>query len=228
MFIESQRLGELQLSTDNPATAAQLVFKLNTEDHLFNYYTEPICPDGSLFFFDHQYAHIESFERSRLHHDNEVSKHDLEQIESTRIGELLQPMEHGALPLGLIRMPLSLADGPRTYLISFASRKTFWTYYLLGSFARDGLYMEDAKGEIAFDSLGEVRLPGNQISKAFRTTSMLPLRDRYHNRFQIIDPEATDDRVLKARMPGPEVRQMYLERCGGIDTATSEIFINGL
>ena len=56
---------------------------------------------------------------------------------------------------------------------------------------------------------------------------MLPLQDRYHNRFQIIDPDATGDRVLMARMPGAQVRQTYQERLNGMDVAVSEIFING-
>lgn len=56
---------------------------------------------------------------------------------------------------------------------------------------------------------------------------MLPLQDRYHNRFQIIDPDAKGDRVLMARMPGAEVRQTYQERRNGQDVAVSEIFING-
>jgi hypothetical protein len=118
-------------------------------------------------------------------------------------------------------------QGPRTYSIRFAARRTFWTYYLLGSFARDGLYMEDAKGETAFDALGEVTLPDHRVARAFRTTAMLPLQDRYHNRFQIIDPEAVGDRVLMARMPGAQVRQTYPERLHGVEVAVSEIFING-
>ena len=77
------------------------------------------------------------------------------------------------------------------------------------------------------NSLGEVTLPGNRVAKAFRTKSMLPLQDRYHNRFQIIDPEAVGDRVLMARMPGAEVRQTYQERQQGTDVTLSDIFING-
>jgi hypothetical protein len=53
------------------------------------------------------------------------------------------------------------------------------------------------------------------------------LQDRYHNRFQIIDPDAEGDRVLMARMPGAEVRQTYPERRHATDVAVSEIFING-
>ena len=227
VFYESRRLDALQRDADNPETALQLGFKLETPDHLFARYTEPMCPDGSLFYFDQRCAQVESSERSRLHRCAQVSGHEVEPLESPRVDELLEQTEQAAPPLGVIRIALSPSDGPRTYAIRFAARKTFWTYYLLGRFATDGLYMEDAKGETEFDSLGEVTLPGNRVARAFRTTSMLPLQDRYHNRFQIIDPDAEVDRVLMARMPGAEVRQTYPERRNGRDVAVSEIFING-
>ena len=227
VFYESRRLEALQRSSGNPETTLLLGFKLDTPDHLFARYTEPICPGGSLFYFDQRCAQVESSECSRLHRGVQVSGHEVERLESPRVDELLEQMEQAAPPLGVIRISLSPSDGPRTYSIRFAARKSFWTYYLLGRFARDGLYMEDAKGETEFDSLGEVRLPGNRVARAFRTASMLPLQDRYHNRFQIIDPDAEDDRVLMARMPGAEVRQTYPERRNGTEVAVSQIFING-
>jgi hypothetical protein len=227
VFYESRRLEALQRDADNPETALQLGFQLHTSDHLFARYTEPSCPEGSLFYFDQRCAREESPETSRLHRDAQVSEHEIEVLESPPVNELLESTERTSLPLGLIRISLMPLQGPRTYAIRFAARKTLWTYYLLGSFARDGLYMEDAKGDIAFDSLGEVTLPGNRVARAFRTTAMLPLQDRYHNRFQIIDPDATGDRVLMARMPGAQVRQTYQERLNGMDVAVSEIFING-
>jgi hypothetical protein len=227
VFCESRRLETLQRDADNPETALQLGFKLDTPDHLFARYTEPLCPGGSLFYFDQRCAQVESSERSRLHRDAQVSGHEVERLDSPPVGELLDPTEQAAPPLGVIRISLSPPDGPRTYSIRFAARKTFWTYYLLGRFAKGGLYMADAKGETEFDSLGEVTLPGKRVARAFRTTSMLPLQDRYHNRFQIIDPDAEGDRVLMARMPGAEVRQTYPERRHATDVAVSEIFING-
>ncbi|ETX07015.1 hypothetical protein [Candidatus Entotheonella palauensis] len=227
VFYESRRLKELQGDAGNPETPLQLGFKLDTPDHLFARYTEPSCPDDNLFYFDQRCAREESAERSRLHRDAQVSEHEVEPLQSPRIDDLLEPTEQAAPPLGVIRIPLAPSDGLRTYDIRFAARKTFWTYYLLGRFSRDGLYMEDAKGETEFDSLGEVTLPGGRVARAFRTTSMLPLQDRYHNRFQIIDPDAAGDRVMMARMPGAEVRQTYQERCNGTEVAVSEIFING-
>jgi hypothetical protein len=227
VFYESRRLEALQRDAGNPESALPLGFKLDTPDHLFARYTEPICPGGSLFYFDQRCAQVESSERSRLHCGAQVSEHEVEPLQSPRVDELLEQTEQATPPLGVIRISLSPPDGLRTYSIRFAARKTFWTYYLLGSFARDGLYMQDAKGETEFDSRGEVTLPGNRVARAFRTTWMLPLQDRYHNRFQIIDPDAEGDRVLMARMPGAAVRQTYLERRNGTDVAGSEIFING-
>jgi hypothetical protein len=224
---ESRRLAALHGHAEPPATALSLGFKLDTPDHLFARYTEPSCADGCLFYFDQRWAQEESAERSRLHRDAQVSGHEIEPLLSPRVDELLEPTERAAPPLGVIGISLAPAAGPRTYAIRFAARKTFWTYYLLGRFARDGLYMEDAKGETEFESLGEVTLPGHRVARAFRTTSRLPLQDRYHNRFQIIDPTAPGDSVLMARMPGAEVRQTYQERHHGTDVTVSEIFING-
>jgi hypothetical protein len=227
VFYESRRLEALQRAATTPETVLHLGFKLDTVDHLFARYTEPSCPDGSLFYFDQRRAREVSAETSRLHHDAQVSEHEIAALESPPVHTLLEPAEHMPPPLGLIRIPLVPLQAPRTYTIRFAARRTFWTYYLLGSFARDGLYMEDAKGETEFDALGAVTLPGNRVARAFRTTAMLPLQDRYHNRFQIIDPEAIGDRVLMARMPGAQVRQTHPERLHGMDVAVSEIFIHG-
>ncbi len=227
VFYESRRLEAWQDGGSQPETQVQLGFKLDTPDHLFARYTEPSCPDGSLFYFDREGAQEESAERSRLHREAQVSEHEVESMQSPRVGELLESAEQAAPPLGVISLPLSPSDRLCTYAIRFAARRTFWIYYLLGRFSRDRLYMEDAKGETEFDALGEVTLPGGQVARAFRTTSMLPLQDRYHNRFQIIDPDATGDRVLMARMPGAQVRQTYQERHNGAEVSVSEIFING-
>ncbi len=224
---DSRRLEALRGGAGDPDTALQLGFKLDTPDHLFARYTEPFCPDDCLFYFDQRGVQEASSERSRLHRDARVSGHEIEPLESPRVDALLEPTERVAPPLGVIGISLAPSNGPRTYSIRFAARKTFWTYYLLGRFARDGLYMEDAKGETEFDALGEVTLPGDRVARAFRTTTMLPLQDRYHNRFQIIDPDADGDSVLMARMPGAAVRQTYQERRSGTDVSVSEIFING-
>ena len=227
VLYEARRLQAWQRGAGNPPTALSLGFKLDTPDHLFVRYTEPMGPGGSLFYFDQRCAQVESSECSRLHRGAQVSEQEVEPLDSPRVDELLEPTEQADPPLGVIRISLSPSDGPRTYAIRFAARKTFWTYYLLGRFARDGLYLEDAKGETEFDSLGEVTLPDKRVARAFRTTSRLPLQDRYHNRFQIIDPDAEGDRVLMARMPGAEVRQTYAERRHGTEVAVSEIFIHG-
>jgi hypothetical protein len=227
VLYEARRLEALQRGAGSSQTALSLGFKLDTPDHLFARYTEPICPGGSLFYFDQRCAQVESSERSRLHRDAQVSGYEVESLGSPRVDELLEPTEQVNPPLGVISISLLPSDRLRTYSIRFAARKTFWIYYLLGRFPRDGLYLEDAKGETEFDSLGEVTLPGNQMARVFRTTSMLPLQDRYHNRFQVIDPEAKGDRVLMARMPGAKVRQTYAERHHGMEVAVSEIFIHG-
>ena len=225
VFYESRRLRDLQ--GEHAGESLSLGFKLESLDHMFARYTEPICPAGSLFYFDEQVAQEESAERSRLHREAQVSRLEVESLQSPLVDELLAAEEQAPAPLGLIRISPTPSEALRTYYICFAARRTFWTYYLLGSFARDGLYMEDAKGEVEFDALGEVTLPGGQGARGFRTTAMLPLQDRYHNRFQIIDPAAVGDRVLMARMPGASVRQTYTARREGKDVAESEIFING-
>lgn len=227
VFCEARRWEALHRGAGNPETALPLGFKLDALDHLFARYTEPTCPAGSLFYFDQRCAQVESSERSRLHRGAQVSEYEVKPLDSPQVDELLEQTEQATPPLGVIRISLTPSDEPRTYSICFAARRSFWTYYLLGRFARDSLYMEDAKGETEFDSLGEVTLPGNRVARAFRTTSMLPLQDRYHNRFQIIDPDAAGDRVLMARMPGAAVRHTYPERRNGTDVAVSEIFIPG-
>ena len=227
VFYESRRLQALDSYAEQVGAPVQLGFKLTSLDHLFARYTEPMPPPGSLFYFDHECAREESVECSRLHGDTVVSEQEMEPLESPRVEALLAPEEQVAPPLGVIGITLVPASEMHTYTVRFAARKAFWTYYLLGRFARPGLYMEDAKGEVDFDALGEVTLPDKRVAQAFRTTSMLPLQDRYHNRFQIIDPDAVGDRVLMARMPGAAVRQTYQERRDGTDISMAEIFIHG-
>ena len=237
MLYEVQRLDTLQQVAISTQPILQLGFTLVTADHSFARYTEPICPDGSLFYFEQLSAHTESPDTYRLHRDPQVSTAESDSLESPRVNEVLQQADRDHSLLGVINIVLaptasSVFDAqfnvtPRTYVIRFAARQAYWTYYLLGSFARDGLYMEDAKGEITFESLGEVSLPGDRTAWAFRSTTMLPLQDRYHNRFQIVDPNATGDRILMARMPGAEARQTHQERLNGIEVAISDIFING-
>lgn len=237
LLYEVQRLQALQQDVRSAQSALQLGFKLTTSDHLFASYTEPICPGDSLFFFDQSCAQAEIPKSYRLHCDAQVSAHEVEPLVSLRLDELLDDADRVGPLIGVIEISLSpstegLFDAQlnvtsRTYEIRFAARKTYWTYYLLGNLARDGLYMEDADGEVEFKSLGKISLPGNQVAQAFRSTSMLPFRDRYHNRFQIVDPAADGDRILMARMPGADVRQARSERLNGTDLTVSEIFIKG-
>lgn len=235
VFYELQRLETLQHLACNTQEAVQLGFKLDTADHLFAHYTEPGCPADSLFYFEPSCTRMASADIDCLHRQAQVSCSEIEQIESPRVDALLTPAERVTPPLGVISVPLmpstrGLFDEqfnvmPRTYQICFAARKTYWTYYLLGQLAKEGVYIEDAKGETSFDALGEVILPGNQVAQAFRTTSMLPFQDRYHLRFQIVDPGAEGDRILIARLPGAQVRQAYYERLYGAEEAVSDIFI---
>lgn len=153
VFYESRRLQALQDYGKTSGAILQLAFKLDTSDHLFARYTEPSCPDGSLYYFDQPGAEAESSERSRLHRRDSVSEHEVERLASPRVEELLEPMERAAPPLGVIGISLPPSEGPHTYQIRFAARQTFWIYYLLGRFAKDSFYMEDAKGETAFEAL---------------------------------------------------------------------------
>lgn len=231
-----QHLEALQRYASNAQPALRLGFKLDSTDHLFASYTEPMCPDDSIFYCDALCAQAESSESYRLHREAHVSASEVEPLGSPRVDELLDQADRGAPPLGLIHISLAPAAGgllearvhmkPRTYYVRFAARQTYWTYYLLGHLARDALYIEDAKGETEFDLIGEVSLPGNRVARAFRSTSRLLLQDRYHHRFQLVEPGANGGRVLIARLPGAHMRQTYQERLNGMDRAVSEIFIH--
>lgn len=231
-----QHVEALQRYASNAQPALRLGFKLATTDHLFASYTEPMCPNDGMFYFDTLCAQAESSEAYRLHREAHVSESEVAPLGSPRVDELLDQAGRGASPLGLIHISLALTAGglvearghmkPRTYYIRFAARQTYWTYYLLGNLARNALYIEDAKGETEFDLIGEVSLPGNRVARAFRSTSRLLLQDRYHHRFQLVEPGANGGRVLIARLPGADVRQTYQERLNGTDRTVSEIFIH--
>ena len=237
MLYQVQRLQALQDCVRSSPPGMQLGFKLTTSDHLFASYTEPTCSGNSLFLFDQSCAQAESSESYRLHREPQVSASEVEPLLSPRIDELLDEAEQAAPLLGVIKIPLSpSAEGvfdaqlnvtSRTYEVRFAARQTYWTYYLMGHLVREGVYMEDADGDVEFDNLGKVSLPGGQVAQAFRSTTMLPLRDRYHNRFQIVDPTADGDRIVMARMPGADVRKTHSERVNGSEAGVSDIFIKG-
>ncbi len=230
-----QHVEALRQYASNAQPGLRLAFTLTTTDHFFARYTESMCPDDGLFYFDTLGAQAESSESYRLHRETHVSASEVEPLRSPRVDALLDHSDQGMPPLGLIHLSLAPTAGglpevltpmkPRTYYIRFAARQTYWTYYLLGNFARDTLYIEDAKGKTEFDALGEVSLPGNRVARAFRSTSRLLLQDRYHHRFQIVEPGANGGRILMARLPGANVRQMHHERLNRSEEAVSDIFI---
>ena len=234
---EVQQFEALQRRIDHDPTGLQLGFKLETTDRLFEMYTEPLCAPDSLFNFESSEAEVESDEISRLHREPHVSIHEVEPLESPRIEARLEKQEQMARPLGLIHISLEPSAGgvldaqlkarPRTYHIRFAARKTYWAYYLLDDLARDDLYIEDAKEVVEFDAVGEEALPDNRVARVFQTTSMLAVQDRYHNRFQIVEPGPNGGRILIARLPGPSVRQASQARWGEADRKISKIFITG-
>jgi hypothetical protein len=121
----------------------------------------------------------------------------------------------------------ALAAGPARYFIRFGARKTYWTYYLLGPFARKRLSIVDLDEGTAFESLGPVSLSDERPALAFRSKTAIPLRQHSACRFQLREAGSGSGRILVRRLPVAAAGRVNRQSIGGKVVSVSEVYVNG-
>ncbi|TDR82767.1 hypothetical protein [Paludibacterium purpuratum] len=114
---------------------------------------------------------------------------------------------------------------PSRYSLSIPVRRTVWKYLLLGDW-RGELRIVDVAAGIDFSTPCRETLPDGRETIAIRSQGEIALQERPTHRFQLRQKGGNTERVLLARLPLAEPRNLLREAIDGTVRDVSEIFIN--
>ncbi len=215
----------------------ELVFKVYAEDVAFKSKTDVLIDTNEAIPFFHN--HVERDDtggRSRLHEANDASMIDLVKLDSNQFNSLLDHRDRRMPPLFIVSIrlkekalksieqeaPLSL----KNYYIKFKERQLYWKYYLVGSMARETLFLIDMDRKAEFISLGKELLDGQRDAVTFRSAHRLPLKEMPQYRFQLKEKGNGSEKVIIKRLPMADVSRFGRAEIDGRQEVVSEIYIN--
>lgn len=104
-------------------------------------------------------------------------------------------------PLFEVLLAPNAEDAPARYVIRFAARKVYWTYYVQSAKELGPLSITDTKGEATFKALGETALASGHKAMAFRSSAPIALAARSPMQLQLKEEGEPSERVLVRRLP---------------------------
>ncbi|WP_267221345.1 hypothetical protein [Dyella silvae] len=156
--------------------------------------------------------------------------------DGARPAPLLPVSPSPTAPLATLNLPLDptesgdfakwVAAPGTTYRLCLQSRNTIWKYLLVGDWRGRTLSIVDQRGEVAFTTPSDERLPDGRSAWTVHSTSPIALRERPTQRFQLCDVTDARERVLIPRLPGASPQRLWRETVHGETTAVSEIFVH--
>jgi len=211
-------------------------FKVYVDDEEFKIYSEACSGNSDLLpYFDSEHG-IPDEERIRLHPEKQVSDKDMLPIASEALSDLLSRRDWLVRPAFAFKIVIrrtgngslekTLETDPPRYFLRFGPRQTYWTYYLLGSFADMRASIVDLDDGIGFEPPERVSLSDKRSALAFRSTVSIPLRQHSACRFQLRDVGSNRSKILVRRLPVAAARQLNQQIINGKVVSVSEIYVN--
>ena len=189
-----------------------------------------------ILYFDNRGVKKDKTGRMRLHDKEYVSGADFEELDSPRVDDILNKKDRLTRPVFIAHISITAKESRllqdrtkaafKNYYVKFNARQTFWKYYLLGNMERGKLYVTDLNKENEFVSAGRESLPDSRTALIMRSTSPIPLREKFDCRFQLRQEGKAGEKVIIKRLPFASARQLSREIINNKDAEVSEIFIN--
>ena len=232
---DSQDALQLQLAAD--AEGLDLVFKVYATDPQFRTYTEPFTDrvQGTLYFTNRGLSGTKGKQLS-LHTGKSVSSQNLLDLEAEQLEGLLDRRDRLMPPLCVIRIDVDPQNNPLfdnrnrarapAFNLHFASRQTYWKYFLQDDRTGEDIYIVDAEGKVEFEATGPDRLDNGKSVSTYRSKQRIPLNERFDFRFQLKQRKNGVEKVLYRQLPFARVNQTGKEVVAQQAIAVSEIYIN--
>lgn len=178
LFIGSADGQPIGLETIGADEVVQLFFILRATDPAFLNYTDLPISEGSL----NQIAYLTNLEGNDLSLDSE-NRYPLEALVTNHDG--LKPGD-----LGLLSIYLEKGAGARNDItVNFASRATFWRYFIIDSVGLFDpfLFITDQEGDASFftPEAQNLQLSDGNTAKVLTSTRPLFLQQRYSSIYQL-------------------------------------------
>lgn len=234
VFFEDDRLDILQMHAKDNFV---FTFKVFSKDPNFSLYTLPEIPaQHTILYFDNQHLTNDTAGRFLLHSGSTVSNADYLDLNADLISGDLESIDYHVRPCFIIKiviqkdaqlLSLNQQSGSfRQFHISFASKKTFWKYYLMGNLSGRELYIADMNNEIEFEEIGSAVLPGNRNAKMLRSTSAIQMQEKPLQCLQLMEFIDLRDKIVIKRLPNASIHQINGEMVQGKMKNISEIYIH--
>jgi len=236
VYFDQDRKEALQLSLQDSGGRFSFGFRAFLDDRSAANYTDCLVGDsGTLPFFQSSKG-VQEDGRIRLHRARQVGTKDLCALDVEDLSALLTDRDLIVSPGFAVQITVkpkrdqSLEDllraEPINYLIRFATRKTYWTYYLLGDFAVDTASIVDLDNDVGFEPPEPIALCDKRPALAFRSKVALPLRQHSTCRFQLRETGSGRNKVLIKRLPVAAATGLHRHLVKGKEVPVSEIYVN--
>jgi len=236
MYYDRSRIDALRLFLGDTEGKLVFQFKVYANSGAYMNYSEAFMSTKDALPYLESDRGVPEGDRVRLHQGNKVSDKDLKKLESESLDRVLTPSDKRPVfvvsivfsPAREGRLEDELEAGPARYFVRFGARKTYWTYYLLGSFAsNEHVKIVDLNEGIVFKRLGTMSLSDDRPALAFRSKDEIPLRQRPIRRFQLREDGQGNGKVLVRRLPVAAASQMTRQTIKNEVVTVSEIYVNG-
>jgi hypothetical protein len=222
---------------EDESTGLRLAFKAYPKDPLFRVYTEPFTQQANnLLYFTNQQISRKKQGVFRLHKSEFVSPESLVNLGTEVLDAVLSKQDRYIPPALAVSIQAEGKNNPLfdsagkpkapTYLIKFASRRTYWRYYLVGSKMDDSVFIIDTDDGIGFESTELITLSDGRTAHSCRSIKSIPLQQSYPYKFQLKQRKNGGEKILFRQLPFPKVGQTGIEVVAKQAVVVSEIFVN--
>lgn len=232
LFCDDSRRDALISAAASSPDGLQLTFELFSRDRLFANYTRPAIPrEDAILYFSNRSGNTDSAGATLLHAGEVVGENDFAPLDTPLLAgeDITQLRRRNPLAVVELALPAPGADATLhagSFHIRFATRETFWKYYLLGGSLGTDVYIADLDSQTDFEALGEETLADDNVALTFRSTRSIPLHHRFERRFQYRSPGNGSDKVLIQRLPVASAERIDSEVVGGRKAAVSSIYVS--
>lgn len=231
VFYDAFRGEGLQLNGSDAGDMLHLGFKVYARDRTFANYTAPaVHREHAVLGFDNldQTGSIVS-ESASLGRGEFASEEDFIDLAALVSGGMLDEQDRKLPPDFVVSIYLApgwKSDDVPDYRIRFDARRSFWKYHLLGNMNRDASYIVDLDNRIEFESCGEAALPGDRMSRVFRSRERVPVLEKSNYRFQLREPGQGGGKILIKRLPVASESRLGREVINGKSEIVLENYVN--
>lgn len=225
VFCDEDKLQELR-SDDSAADIVLPFVACSTDSHFIQYTAAPFFGTSQVLVFDSRRALRDEDGCARLHAEEYAGDGDLQDVTSPELADIVDRSALLARPAFIVTLAIGDDElrGVTDYVLRFASRSSYWKYYVDADMSSRELAIVDLDGRENFALTGSERLRGRS-SHVFRSGAAIPMQERHTQRFQLKERGTFGEKVVVKRLPNASVKRIGMETIDGKAALVSEMYI---